>query len=315
MLGPILFVLYTHPISEIVSYHSLSHHSFSDDNQLYKSGNITQLPEIIHSTQSCISDVKAWMTNNQLQLNNDKTEMILIATKTVLNSDSVPQSINLEGSDIKFANTVRNLGVCLDPTLSFQQQISSVCRICYLELRRISAIRHYLSEDVTKKLLCAFVLSRLDYCNSLLAGCPKYLLSKLQKVQNNAARLIFRTTRSAHVTPMLHSLHWLPIEQRIEYKLSLLCFKIISHQAPIYLSELLHLYTPSRQLRSSTDTRVFRIPSFRTKSCGQRSFSYQAPVIWNQLPVSVRHSTSVSSFKSSLKTFLFLKTFSSVSLP
>ena len=133
--------------------------------------------------------------------------MILIATKTVLNSDSVPQSINLEGSDIKFTNTVRNLRVCLDPTISFQQQISSVCRICYLELRRISAIRHYLSEDVTQKLLCVFVLSRLDYCNSLLAGCPKYLLSKLQKVQNNAARLIFRTTRSAHVTHVLHSLH------------------------------------------------------------------------------------------------------------
>ena len=107
MLGPILFVFYTHPISEIVSYHYLSHHSFSDDNQLYKSGNFTQLPEIIHSTQSCISDVKAWMKNNQLQVNNDKTEMILIATKTVLNSDSVPQSINLEGSDIKFTNTVR----------------------------------------------------------------------------------------------------------------------------------------------------------------------------------------------------------------
>ena len=94
-----------------------------------------------------------------------------------------------------------------------------------------------------------------------------------------------------------------------------LCFKIISHQAPIYLSELLHLYTPSWQLHSSTDTQMFRILSFRTKSCGQHSFSYQAPVIQNQLPVSVRHSASVSSFKSSLKTFLFLKTFSSVSLP
>ena len=166
-----------------------------------------------------------------------------------------------------------------------------------------------------KQMLFAFVLSRLDYCNSLLAICPKYLLSKLQKVQNNAVRFIFRTIRSAHVTPMLHSLHWLPTEQRIENKLSLLCFKIISHQAPVYPSELLHLYIPSRQLRSSTDTRVFRIPSFRTKSCGQRAFSYQAPVIWNQLPVSVRHSTSVSSFKSSLKIFLFLKPFSSVSLP
>ena len=94
VLGPILFVHYTHPISEIVSYHSLSHLCFSDDNQRYKSGTISQLPEIIHSTQSCISDVKAWMTNNQLQLNNDKTEMIIIATKRVLNSDFVPQSIN-----------------------------------------------------------------------------------------------------------------------------------------------------------------------------------------------------------------------------
>ena len=156
--------------------------------------------------------------------------------------------------------------------------------------------------------ICSF---KTDYCNLLLAGCPKYLLSKLQKVQSNAAKLIFRTIRSAHVTPILHSLHWLPTEQRIECKLSLLCFKIISHRAPIYLSEL-HFYTPSRQLHSSADTRVFRIPSFRTKSSGQSSFSYQAPVIWNQLPVSVRHSASVSSFKSSLKTFLFLKPFSSV---
>ena len=100
-----------------------------------------------------------------------------------------------------------------------------VCCICYLELCWMSAIRHYLFEDVTKKLLCAFVLLRLDYYNSLLVGCPKYLLSKLQKVQNNAARLIFRTTRSAHVIPVIHSLHWLPIEQRIEYNLSLLCLR------------------------------------------------------------------------------------------
>ena len=85
--------------------------------------------------------------------------MILIATKTVLSSDSVPQSLNLEGSDIRFAKTVRNLGVCLDPTLSFQQQISSVCCMCYLELRQISAIHHHLSEDVTKKTVvcvCSF---------------------------------------------------------------------------------------------------------------------------------------------------------------
>ena len=116
--------------------------------------------------------------------------------------------------------TVCSLAVCPAPTLSFEQHISSVCCICYLELYQNSAIHHYLPKDVTQKLLCAFVLSRLDYCISLLVGCPKYLLSKLQKVQDNAAKLIFRTSRSAHITPMLHSLHWLPIQQTIEYKLS-----------------------------------------------------------------------------------------------
>ena len=156
-------------------------------------------------------------------------QMILIATKTILNS--VPQSVNLEGSDIKlpthFASYVSVL-ISLFPT-------AVLCCICFQELHRISAICHYLSEDVTKKLLCVFVLSSLFYCNLLLAVYPNYFVSKLQKVQNNAARLIFRTftsghiTRlifrtftSAHITPMLHSLHWLPIEQRIEYKLSLL---------------------------------------------------------------------------------------------
>ena len=114
-------------------------------------------------------------------------------------------------------------------------------------------------------MLCAFILSRLDYCNSLLAGCPKYLLSKLQKVQNNAAKLIFRITRSAHITPMLHSLHWLPIEQRIKYKLFLLCFKVISHQAPVYLSELLHLPGSSALLQ--------------TPECSEYHPSAQSPVV------------------------------------
>ena len=112
-------------------------------------------------------------------------------------------------------------------------------------------------------------------CNSCL-----YHLSKLQKefiffLNSERYRTMLQDSFSEHPDPpMLQSLQWLPIEQRMEYKLSLLCFKIIFHQAPIYLSELLHLCTPSWQLRSFADTRVFRIPSFRTKSSGQRSFSY-----------------------------------------
>ena len=245
------------------------------------------------------------MIHNKLQLNDDKTELMLATPKKLQNNSSLPQYANINNSNIPFSPSVRNLGVIFDRTLSFKKHISSVCKLAYLELRRISTIRHYLSTDATKTLICAFVLSRLDYCNSLMAGIPNHLLNQLQKIQNNAARLIFKSSKHEHVSPLLHSLHWLSINQRINYKLSSLSFSVVTGTAPQYLSELLHIYTSSRQLRSSTDTRQFRVPFFRTKSNGQRSFSYQAPTVWNDLPAAVRHSASSTTFKSALKTYLF----------
>ena len=137
------------------------------------------------------------------------------------------------------------------------------------------------------------VHTKLDYCNALLSGSPKHL-QKLQKVQNSAARLIYRSYKFNHVTPILNTLNWLPFEKRINFKLASFCFKSLNSSPPTYLSDLLRLYSPFRQLRSSADTRVFRIPSFRTKSGGQRSFSYQAPLTGNKLPASISHASSVS---------------------
>ncbi|KAK7101509.1 hypothetical protein V1264_019884 [Littorina saxatilis] len=305
VLGPILFVLYTQPIPSIAAHHFLSHHSFSDDNQLYLSGPISDLPRLIASTQSCITDLKAWMDLNKLKLNEEKTEMILVSPKKHLNHPSLPSSVDLNGSSIALSPAVRNLGVTLDQSLSFHQHVANVCRTCFFEIRRISSIRHLLTEDATKTLLCAFVLSRLDYCNSILSGSPNYIIEKLQRVQNHAARLIFRSSKHDHITPLLQTLHWLPVQQRIQFKISTLCFRNFDLSSPSYLSDLLDVYSPSRSLRSSADTRLFRIPSARTKTYGQRTFSYQAPSIWNQLPHSLRHSTSMQSFKTSLKTHLF----------
>ena len=162
------------------------------------------------------------MHNNKLQLNPDKTEMILITSKHNQKSLTLPFSVDLNGTSIRLSSTVRNLGVTLDQSLSFQQHVSRTCQICHFELRIINSIRHYLSQDALKTLISAFVLSRIYYCSSLLAGCPKKLIHKLQKVQNNTARLICRTPKYDHISPVLHTLHWLPVEQRIEYKLLLL---------------------------------------------------------------------------------------------
>ena len=193
------------------------------------------------------------MHNNKLQLNPDKTEKILITSKHNQKSLSLPFSADLNGTSINFSSTVRNLGVTLDQNLSFQQNVSRVCQICYFELRRINSIRHYLSQDALTKLIYAFVLSKIDYCEFLLAGCPKQLIQKHQKVQNNAAGLICRTRKSDHISPVVHTLHWLPVEQRSECKLLLLAFQSVNNEDPSYVSDLLKFCIPSRQLRSSSD--------------------------------------------------------------
>ena len=136
----------------------------------------------------------------------------------------------------------------------------------------------------------------------VLASKSSKVQLELQRVQNIAARLICRTPEFDHISPVLHTLHWLPVEQRIEYKLLLLAFKSVNNDGASYLSDLLKFYIPSRQLRSSSDTRLLRIPSFCLKSFGQRKFSYQASVVLNSLPISLRHSNSTLAFKSALKT-------------
>ena len=146
---------------------------------------------------------------------------------------------------------------------------------------------------------------RLLSVTLLLSGCPQYLLDKLQKVQNAAARLVCKAKKSDHIHPILETLHWLPVTHRIQYKISTTCFSSISGTAPQYLSDLLQPYTPARQLQSASDTRTFVTPSVNTKTFGERSFSFAGPSVWNNLPQTLRHSDSTSSFKAALKKHLF----------
>ena len=155
-------------------------------------------------------------------------------------------------------------------------------------------------------LVNATVTSKLDYCNSLLYGIKGDLLDSLQKCQNNAARVITRTRKYDHISPVMCELHWLPVRQRIEYKLLLITYKCLNNQGPKYLSELLTMYVPSRALRSEDQKLLVHPRQFhRLVPFGQRSFVRIAPRLWNDLPLSLKLSPSVASFKSNLKTYIF----------
>ena len=310
VLGPVLFTMYTEPLSTLIQSHSVSSQSFADDTQLYDSTSPDKAVTVISTIETCITDVKTWMVQNKLKLNDEKTEALLFKKKTTSFPADQPSSLRVGDSDISFVQSARNLGFTVTSDMSLDKHISNTCRSAYFELRKIGAIRQYLSVQTTNTLVCAFVLSKLDYCNALLSGCPLHLLQKLQKVMNSAARLVLKARKRDHATPLLRTLHWLPVKARIEYKLCTLCFNYFSGSCPSYFSDLLTTYTPRRQLRSSSDSRIFSIPKVKTKSYGERSFSFCAPSTWNSLPHHIRHIQSLSSFKRTLKTYLFQKHFS-----
>ena len=141
-----------------------------------------------------------------------------------------------------------------------KQHISSLCRTTFLGLRRIASIRPFLSNSsIKKKLVTSMITSRLDYCNATFAGVADEQMARMQKIQNNAARLILKKSKLDHVTPLLKELHWLPVKYRIKYKLATLAFRPFDGTLPPYLSSSLCTYQPSRSLCSSTE-RLLKIP-------------------------------------------------------
>ncbi len=153
-------------------------------------------------------------------------------------------------------------------------------------------------------LIHAFMTSRLDYFNALLGGCSACLINKLQMVQNAAARVLTRTRKYEHISPVMSTLHWLPIKHRIDFKILLITYKALNGLAPQYLSELLLHYRPPHLLRFQNSGYSI-IPRISKSTAGGRSFFYLAPKLWNNLPNTVREADTICQFKSRLKTHLF----------
>ncbi|WP_438638150.1 hypothetical protein, partial [Paraclostridium dentum] len=147
--------------------------------------------------------------------------------------------------------------------------------------------RSILSQSDAEKLVHAFVTSRLDYCNSLLSGCPSNSLRSLQLIQNAAAKVLTGTSKRDHISPSLASLHWLP------FKTLLLSYKAWNGQAPSYIEDLIVPYHPSRSLRSQ-NAGLLVVPRISKVRMGGRAFSYQAPLLWNQLPAQIREADTLS---------------------
>ena len=310
ILGPLLYSLYTAPLADIARQHNLDFHFYADDSQLH----VVFDPSCAWDTdtakckiEACVLEMYSWLLSNGLMLSKDKTKLTIISSvfrpHPELNSSFVSDDL------IQASSHTSYLGVLFDEGFSFNKHISSTCKVAYYHLRNISRIRRHLDDFCLKTVVQALVMSRVDYCNSLLYGLPSYQIARLQHVQNAAARLISKTQRSDHITPVLFSLHWLPIEARISFKILLLTYKILNGLAPGYLSDLISPYKPNRRNLRSAEKNLLAVPRTRLKTFGDRSFSVASPVLWNTVLLAIKNSSTISIFKKRLKTFLFKRYF------
>ena len=307
VLGPQEFIAYTEDLAELIDGFNLSHHLYADDTQLLKRTRIDDTGSTIDRLQQCIKAIHGWCSSRRLQLNPSKTEVIWFGTKTSLKRmENIDLTQHVGNDVIGSASSVRDLGVILDCELSMKKHISKVTSVCYYHLRRLKTVRRILGEKTTASLVQAFVISRLDYCNSILAGLPKSSIVPLQRVQNVAARLIRALGPRDHVTSTMRDLHWLPLEQRIIYKLCSLMHLVNTGHSPQYLQELVTLTSdiPSRSRLRSAGNRRYETPATRLK-IGERCFSFAGPAAWNSLPAALHDIRDHRVFKRYLKTELF----------
>ncbi len=243
------------------------------------------------------------------KLNDSKSED-LIFTPCVPSSASIKylsSSLGVLSNNVR--KEARNLGVVFDSELSFDVQVTKMVQSCFAQLRKLTKIKSFLSLADLEKDINAFISSRLDYCNVLYSGISKRNLQRLQLIQNAAARLLTRTKKRDHITPIIAALDWLPVSFRIDFNILLLVFKTLKGQAPVYICDLLILHEPDRCLRSSGRA-LLMVPKSQLVTKGDRVFAIRAPTLWNSLPGDIRNATTVSSFKSLLKTHFYHMAFS-----
>uniref|UniRef100_A0A8C8DHB1 Reverse transcriptase domain-containing protein n=1 Tax=Oryzias sinensis TaxID=183150 RepID=A0A8C8DHB1_9TELE len=257
ILGPMLFNLNMLPLGDVIRRHGVDFHSYADDTQLYIAVSPDDL-EPVNTLLNCILDIKLWMAENFLQLNQDKTEVLIIGPEDKREM-IIPKLRNFKSSQC-----VRNLGVLFDSELNFTPHIRNIVKTGFYHLKNIARVRPFLPLASTEVLMHAFIFSRLDYCNALLSGLPKKSISNLQLLQNSAARVLTRTRGREHITLVLKSLHWLPVRFRIDFKVLLMVYKCFYGLGPSYLNDIILKYEPLQTLRSS-GTGLLVVPKVRTR--------------------------------------------------
>ena len=299
-LGPLLFTLYIRSLSNLLDEMKVNYHTYADDTIVYFDFDPNDIQQTKLRLADIMSKITAWMNSRRLKLNIGKTKLILFPTAKAKNH--VVENfgfLDLQSQKLYPSTEVKVLGFILDMDLNFNSQINSVIRKCNFALFNLKHVRDLIPRKLFISVVMSEILSRIDYCNALYMGMPKYQLQRLQMTINKSVRLIYALPKSASITPYLKDrLHWLPIGPRIDFKFILLSYKVINSTGPNYLESYFRMVNNNRKT-------FFRPRIVGGHSFANRAFKYTAPAIWNKVPKELREIPKIDNFKKRLKSFLF----------
>ena len=303
LLGPLLYVLYTYEIENIVLQHGLSILCYADDCQIYVPFDDSRKTETEKLIAECLNHLQSWMKTNFLKLNPEKTVVKIFKHKTSLVTD-----FTVNNTDLTTTGPIRVLGANISNAWKFNEFIAKKTQASNFHLRNLYDIRDSLDTSTRILLVTNLILSTIDYCNILLLGATDKDLKPLRLIINKSLRFIYNLRIREHITPFYKKSHFLPIKQRISFKASLTAFKIFNNKAPSYLCNDFKKYIPTYNMTlregSGRDRYTYDIDSSLVRS---RRLVILIMKEWNSLPLEIRRITSVSLFKNKLKTFLFSK--------
>ena len=297
VLGPVLFNIYSSSLSYAINSFGFNTSGYADDNNAYQTFALSfQLNIISQQLPKLLDLINDWMNLFFLKMNPDKTEIIMLLPQQLKDVHTINGCIFSDNSCIRFSEFVKNLGYTLDKHLNMDIQVNNVVSHCYKLISDIGKVRRFLSDKHTKLLVQSLISSRLDYCNSLYYGINKSEINKLQKIQNAAARLVCKRKKYESISDYLKELHWLRVEARIIFKVLVLVYKCLHDMAPQCIISLIDT--------RDDDNYLLVLRNFQSNHA-RKSFSYNAPRLWNNLPDNIRQSPTISKFKSQTKYLLF----------
>jgi hypothetical protein len=282
VMGPLLFTIYIRPLGHIIEQHQIKFKFYADDLQLYSSFKPIDKDAMIEKLEACVMDVQRWLLDNMLCLNPMKSEFILLGSRSQLKK-LVNMSVKVGEISLQHKDIVRDLGVLLDGSLTFEKHVQTVTRNAFYYLRNIAQAKRMLTPRHRATLVHSLVFSRIEFCSGLFLGLNAKSLRKFQRVITSSIHVVHGKTIGSGDEK---TKTWLNAEQRIKLRVACLTWNSLNGRSPIFMSRMFKPLVQQRTLRSSDD-KLLEVPWMRT-DMGKRAFSVAASRLWNSLPLAIR---------------------------